>query len=418
MIQLQVLNKILQDKDLSIIYDNNITVEFFSDYVDEFKFIEQHYKQYNSTPDYSTFVAKFTNFDVIEVTEPTSYLIDALYNDYNRRHLAKTFNQIRQLLTADKTEEALALYMNSSTNLHQNKHLKCVDILKDFSRYDTYIEKCNNVDKYYIKTGFNELDRLTGGWDINEELATIIGRPGRGKSWILLKCATAAALQGLNVGIYSGEMTETKVGYRIDTLIGNISNGQILHGNVQADLAYRQYIESLKNITGSIKILTPAMIGGLAGINTLRSFIEREHLDILFVDQHSLLEDDHKAKNPVEKAANISRDLKQLQVLKKIPIISVSQQNRTSAENGVGTEHVAQSDRIAQDSTIIIGVEREDDILSLHLIKSRDGESGKYLRYHTNLDKGIFTYIPEDVDVTNSVDMQEFKEAFDGDDLL
>ena len=54
------------------------------------------------------------------------------------------------------------------------------------------------------------------------------------------------------------------------------------------------------------------MINGPAGVSALRAFIEKEKLDILFVDQHSLLEDDRKAKNPVDKAANISRDLKNL----------------------------------------------------------------------------------------------------------
>ena len=41
------------------------------------------------------------------------------------------------------------------------------------------------------------------------------------------------------------------------------------------------------------------------------------------MDQHSLLEDDKKGRTPVDRAANISKDLKNLQVMKKIPIIAV-----------------------------------------------------------------------------------------------
>ena len=33
---------------------------------------------------------------------------------------------------------------------------------------------------------------------------------------------------------------------------------------------------------------------------------------MLCIDQHSLLEDDRNARNPVEKASNISKDLKNL----------------------------------------------------------------------------------------------------------
>ena len=96
--------------------------------------------------------------------------------------------------------------------------------------------------------------------------------------------------------------------------------------------------------SGSLKVITPAMINGPAGVQALKAFIQKEDLDILFVDQHSLLEDDRHARNPVDRAANISRDLKNLQVMCHIPIIAVSQQNRELAENGAGTQNIAQSD--------------------------------------------------------------------------
>ena len=75
-------------------------------------------------------------------------------------------------------------------------------------------------------------------------------------------------------------------------------------------------------LKGHLYILEPK--GGPASVSTLKSFIESYNLDILFVDQHSLLVDDHKANNPVQAASNISKDLKNLQVLKRIPIIAAS----------------------------------------------------------------------------------------------
>ena len=39
-------------------------------------------------------------------------------------------------------------------------------------------------------------------------------RPGVGKTWVMLKSSVAALEQGLRVGVYSGEMSERKVGYR------------------------------------------------------------------------------------------------------------------------------------------------------------------------------------------------------------
>ena len=195
-------------------------------------------------------------------------------------------------------------------------------------------------------------------------------------------------------------MSVRKVGYRIDTLFGHISNSSMIHGNFNIYSDYEKYINSLKNgsIKGDIKVLTPDMISGPAGVTALRAFIEKEKLDMLCIDQHSLLEDDRKARNPVDKAANISRDLKNLQVMERIPIIAVSQQNRNSTEEGIDTTHIAQSDRIGQDSTVILAFHQDGKVLTMILIKSRDSEVGKKLQYAIDLDKGLFTYIPSESD--------------------
>ena len=399
MIQLQILNKILKDKDSSIIVLNNLTDEYFSEYVDEFNFIKNHLDKYGNIPDLESFLNKFSDFEIINVEEKTSYLISELMVDKNTRTLANVFNKIRTLLIEGKTDDAMILFKNSSTNLSTGTTLQCVDILRDVSRYDAYVQRTKDFEKFYIKTGFPELDKIIGGWDREEELGTIVARTNYGKSWILLKCALAAAEQGLTVGVYSGEMSERKVGYRLDTLISNISNGSITHGNIAIQNDYKKFIDTLPTkFSGSLKIVTPNMIDGPAGVNSLRTFVEKENLDILFVDQHSLLEDDRKARNPIEKAANISRDLKNLQVMKKIPIISVSQQNRTKNEDGVDTTQIAQSDRIGQDSTIIIFLEKKDDIIKLTLVKSRDSENGKALSYRVDFNRGMFVYIPESED--------------------
>lgn len=400
MIQLQMLNRILATKNSALITVNNLTEEYFSEYSKEFNYIKNHLNTYGNIPDTETFLSKFVDFDIIQVNESDNYLIDALYEDRNQRELATVFNKVRSLIMDNKTDEAMKLYLTASQNLVKGIHLDSVDIIKDTSRYDRYIEKCNDFNKYYVSTGFAELDEIIGGWDRQEELATIAARSGVGKSWLLLYVAVAAARQGLNVGIYSGEMSEDKVGYRIDTLISHLSNGQIIHGNINVSGQYKSYLDTLSStIRGSIKVLTPSKINGPAGVTALRAFIEKDNLDMLCVDQHSLLEDDRKAKNPIERAANISRDLKNLQVMKHIPIISVSQQNRSSVENGVSTANIAQSDRIAQDSTIILFLEQKDGVLTIHLTKSRDSVNARDLKYAVDLDKGIFTYIPEgDVD--------------------
>jgi len=416
MVQLQLLNYLLQTGDASLLKVNNVDDTFFSDYTQEYAFIRDHMSVYGQVPDRLTFASKFADFDWIEVRENPNYLIDELYRDRNKRTLARVFNGVRDRINAGDIEGAMALFTTSSQDVLSSTHIDCVDIIRDTSRYDAYLERTQDFSKYYVKTGFSELDELVGGWDRLEEYATIVARPGVGKSWVLLRCAMAAAEQGLRAGLYSGEMSEVKVGYRFDTLAGHISNSGIIHGNAELMNSYKAFLDSMENrFSGCIKVITPKMIKHSATVMDLEAFIEKENLDILFIDQHSLMEDQRKAKDPVTRAANISKDLKNLQVLKRIPIITVSQQNRNMVDENsvIDVSHIAQADRIGQDSTIVIFLEQKNHVLTMHLAKSRDNGAGVKLKYAIDLDKGVFQFIPNEDDALDGSSCDELRQEFE-----
>lgn len=415
MIQLQMLNHVLEHKDSSIFLLNSIDSSFFSDYKKEYEFIKSHLDTYGAIPDKITFAGKFPQFDFIEVRESSKYLVEELYSDKNKRSLASIFNRVRELINDGKTEEAMTLYTSAASEVLKATHLECVDILRDTSRYDAYVERSRDFGKYYISTGFTELDEVIGGWDRLEENATIVARPGVGKSWILLKCAIAAVEQGLNVGLYSGEMSELKVGYRADTLIGHVSNSSIIRGRAEVQNTYKQYIDTLPNrFRGSLKVITPKMLGHSATVTDLRAFIEKENLDILCIDQHSLMEDERNAKDPVTRAANISKGIKNLQVLKQIPIISVSQQNREVVADTIDVSHIAQSDRIGQDSTVVIFLEQKEGVMTLHLSKARDSSGTSKLKYAIDLDKGVFSFLPNEEDALRGSSCSDLRNEYEG----
>ena len=212
-------------------------------------------------------------------------------------------------------------------------------------------------------------------------------------------------------------MSERKVGYRFDTLIEHISNGGLVHGSEAIHDKYKKYIETLpERYKGCLKVLTQTSLGGPAGITILRAFIQKEKLDILLIDQHSLLKDDNGASNPIERAANISRDLKNLQRIMEIPIIAVSQMNRTKNESdsdAIDLAQIAQADRIGQDSTVVIGLSRDKkdkSLLKMHLVKSRDsGEVGKVLSYIVDFNLGTFVFVPEET-TDNPVSQEKAQE--------
>ena len=417
MIQLQILNKILQTGDDSILKVNRIDDSFFSEFSDEFRFIQDHISKYGNVPDKLTFAEQFPTFDWIEVNETPNYLIDELYKDRNKRNLAKVFNAVRDRINAGDVDGAVNIYSTAVEDVVQATHIDSVDILKDTSRYDAYVDRTQDFSKFYVKTGFDELDKFIGGWDRLEELATIIARPGIGKSWVLLKCAVAAVEQNLRVGLYSGEMSEMKVGYRLDTLIGHISNSGIMRGQSELMNQYKAYIDSLSQRypNSCLKVITPKMIGHSATVTDLDGFISKENIDILFVDQHSLMEDQRNAKDPVTRAANISRDLKNLQVIKRIPIIAVSQMNRNELDEDtiVDVSHIAQTDRIGQDSTIVLALRQKDHVLTIDVAKSRDSGSGSRLKYAIDFDKGVFQFIPNEDDALSGQGCKELQKEYE-----
>ena len=114
MIQCQVLNRILKEHDSSFLILNNLDDTFFSDYLNEFNFINSHLSKYGNVPDFETFISEFPNFDVIDVTESNSFLLDALYKDKNKRQLALTFNKVRDLVNENKIDDAINLYVNAA----------------------------------------------------------------------------------------------------------------------------------------------------------------------------------------------------------------------------------------------------------------------------------------------------------------
>lgn len=55
MVSLQIISKILATKDISILQNNQLTVDYFVGYESEYNFICEHYNKYGSVPDKATF---------------------------------------------------------------------------------------------------------------------------------------------------------------------------------------------------------------------------------------------------------------------------------------------------------------------------------------------------------------------------
>lgn len=413
MIELQVISRIIERKDFSIVRLNNIDRTYFPKYQQEFDFIEEHYNKYSTVCDLATFLSKFPNISLVEVTETDTYLVEKLREEwlYNKsvpilQHAAKLFTDVGSTEAVEYLNSMLPA-LSSQTSIHAVDLVEQADI-----RYDKYIEKSLNADKYYIGTGFPELDRIIGGWDKEEDLITVVARTNQGKSWFLDYFLLNALKLGYKVGLYSGEMSANSVGYRLDTFMSNISNYQITRGNVDIKERYKEHIEKFKKLSGNFYIITPKELGGYATPSKLRSFCEKYGIEILGIDQYSLMDDDANHNVRHERFESISKDLKLLQEQLQIPIITVSQMGR--GEKGIEQDltDIAGSDRIAQDSTKILNIQQKDDNVVLTIMKSRDAKVGSKLIYHWKIDTGEFMYVPCEEDALDGKECKAVEEKF------
>ena len=181
MIEIQVLSKILNSKDYSLIKKNLLTEDYFETYKEEFKFLEEHYNKYKNVPDVSTFLEKFPDFDVIDVTESDKYLVDRIREEHLFSMSAPIMQKASDLYKED-ANKAVEYILTQFKNIKPNYGLGGTDIIQDsMRRYEDYIDRKENQEKFYFSTGFKELDQITHGIQRSEEFIVIFARINQGK---------------------------------------------------------------------------------------------------------------------------------------------------------------------------------------------------------------------------------------------
>ena len=402
MVSLQILNKIISTKDISIITDNNLTIDYFLEYEDEYSFIKEHFDNYKNVPDTETFINKFPDFELLEVNESDRYLVDAIREEYLYSKSVPVIKKAAELLKSDSNEASRYL-QSELVNLTPNYITPYVDIIHSNSRVEMFEDKSNNKDRWFIPTGFEELDDIIYGWQCGEEFVVIFARTGIGKSWVLVKTVQHAWEIGKNVGYVSPEMSADKIGYRFDTLNNHFSNMALVRGDkskVSID-EYRQYNEKLAEHNNRILVSTPMDFNKQVTVGKLRTFVQANNLDMLAIDGITYMTDERykRGDNKTTSLTNISEDLMALSCELKIPILVVVQSNRGGTEKDTpDLEDIRDSDGIAHNATKVISLNQKEEALVMKIKKNRDGKVGDKLTYLWDIDLGEFTWMPGDFD--------------------
>lgn len=399
MVALQIISKVLQSQDISIIEDNQLTVDYFPEYQDEYEYIMEHYNEYKKVPDKLTFISKFQDFEIVEVQESDKYLIDTIREEYLYYKAVPVIQTAAKLLKTDSNAAAEYL-IQSMRDLQPNYKIGGTDIIAQaMERFEAFVDKKNNQDKWFFTTGFPELDDIIHGISRTEELFVLFARINQGKSWVLQKICTHIWEIGNNVGYISPEMSELLVGYRFDTLYKNFSNNDLVWGNNSlSDEEYERYINELKQRNNKFIVATPLDFNNRITVSKLKQFIKQYKLDLLAIDGITYLSDErgNRGDSKTISLTNISADLKTLSMELKVPIVLVVQANRNGVVDKESEElpeldSIRDSDGIAASATIVLALKQgADQVLTMQCKKGRNNKLGEKISYQWNPNIGEF----------------------------
>ena len=238
-----------------------------------------------------------------------------------------------------------------------------------------------------VSTGYYDLDDITSGLQ-NSELIIIAARPSMGKSSLVLNIAEHAGTKEKKPTlIFSMEMSAQQVAQNILCSTAKIDAHLLRTGKLD-DNQFSNLSLAMGDLSESEIFIddTPGL--GLLELRAKARRLKLQHnIQMIIVDYLQLMEG-RKAENRQQEISGISRGLKALARELEVPVIAVSQLNRSVETRDGHTPRMSdlrESGSIEQDADVIILLHREDYYdptkrpgeVDLNIVKQRNGPTGK-----------------------------------------
>ena len=263
-----------------------------------------------------------------------------------------------------------------------------------------------------IATGFERIDRLTGGLQ-KANLIVLAARPGVGKTSLALNIAQHVAAAGRAVAVFSLEMSAEELGERLLCSIARVSSHKVRTGSLSPD--------DHAKLVQAAGVLEKAdiYIDDTAGLNMFelrtkaRRLQSKHELSLLIVDYLQLMAGDGRADNRQQEVSNISRAMKQLARELRVPVIAVSQLNRAPearADREPQLADLRESGAIEQDADMVMFIYEDPSdpaskgVVKLKIAKHRNGPTGlvrlgfvrDYTQFRTLRETEDYSYADEE----------------------
>ena len=218
-----------------------------------------------------------------------------------------------------------------------------------------------------LESGFHELDKLTSGWQ-SSDLIIIAARPAMGKTAFVLSMAkNMAVTYNTPVAIFSLEMSNLQLVNRLISNVCELESQKIKSGQL-TDIEWDQLMSRVKHLYSAPLFIDDTPSLSILELRTKARRLVREHqVKFIIIDYLQLMNAaGMKFGSREQEVSMISRSLKQLAKELNIPIVALSQLNR-SVESRQGSDgkrpqlsDLRESGAIEQDADIVCFIHRPE----------------------------------------------------------
>lgn len=258
---------------------------------------------------------------------------------------------------------AIAEKRSSSTEGPQN----VISVLEStIARIDTLSKLENHSGVTGITTGFVDLDKKTAGLQPSD-LIIVAARPSMGKTTFAMNlCENAAMASDKPVLVFSLEMPAEQIMMRMIASLARVDQTKIRTGQNLDETEWSK----IASVFGMFKQKNNLYIDDSSGLTPteLRSrarrvYRENNGLSMIMVDYLQLMRAPAFSDNRTLEIAEISRSLKALAKELEVPVVALSQLNRTleqRADKRPVNSDLRESGSIEQDADLIMFIYRDE----------------------------------------------------------
>jgi len=218
------------------------------------------------------------------------------------------------------------------TDKHLRKNFKSMKDVLVATIHEIEESKNKKEDLTGVPSGFAVLDQLTNGWQ-KTDLIILAARPSVGKTAFSLNLAMNAAMNSAKefpVAVFSLEMGSGQIVKRMLSAVTDVSMESISRGRMEE----HEFIQLTQRMNKLAK--APIYLDDQAALNIFelrakaRRLKQRHDIQMIIIDYLQLMQGStDKGGNREQEISKISRDLKALAKELEIPIIALSQLNRS-----------------------------------------------------------------------------------------